>query len=127
MLIIFGLLAGGGLVSYLRLHGNNYCHYYNLANPENPQLPVPLHPPLLSVLPALAQRVDRDRLALLTASSSSMSLISQRLLAEGSLDSHPKQTENGRHVSSSSSLATRREFEAGTHEVASGPNPISNR
>jgi hypothetical protein len=42
---------------------------------------------------------------------------------------HPKQTQDARTSSSStsSSKSTRTKFGAAAHEVPSGPNPISNR
>ncbi|KAK4786108.1 hypothetical protein SAY86_002797 [Trapa natans] len=66
------------------------------------------------------------------ASSPSISLASRRLLSESSMTSfHPKLTQNHHHHPSHSSSSTtpssRREIEAGAHEVPSGPNPISNR
>ncbi|KAL7172737.1 hypothetical protein ACSBR2_032249 [Camellia fascicularis] len=71
-----------------------------------------------------------------TPSSMASSIPTRRLLADSSssptskMNFHPKNTQNSHtpsSSSSSSSSSTRREFEAGAHEVPSGPNPISNR
>ncbi|KAI9384173.1 hypothetical protein POPTR_012G019400v4 [Populus trichocarpa] len=59
----------------------------------------------------------------------------KRLLLESSepasttMNLHPKQTQDARTSSSStsSSKSTRTKFGAAAHEVPSGPNPISNR
>ncbi|KAF9671073.1 hypothetical protein SADUNF_Sadunf12G0009000 [Salix dunnii] len=57
----------------------------------------------------------------------------KRLLLESSdspsttMNLHPKQTQDARTSSSSSSKSTRTKFGASAHEVPSGPNPISNR
>ncbi|PKI64796.1 CLAVATA3/ESR (CLE)-related protein TDIF-like [Punica granatum] len=80
---------------------------------------------LLFVFLVSTRHVDQHPAVLLMASSS-VSITSRRLLSENSVNFHPKpSTANKRHRSSSST--PRREFEAGAHEVPSGPNPISNR
>lgn len=84
---------------------------------------------LVFVFLVSTRHVDRSQSSLSLATSSSVSLISRRLLSESSVSNfHPNPTKKHHHASSSTSNpSTKREFKAGAHEVPSGPNPISNR
>ncbi|XP_059626873.1 CLAVATA3/ESR (CLE)-related protein 41-like [Cornus florida] len=64
--------------------------------------------------------------------SSSIPTTAHRLIlmdSSSTMNLQPKKKQNShssRPSSSSSTTSTRKEFEAGAHEVPSGPNPISN-
>ncbi|KAF8388390.1 hypothetical protein HHK36_027057 [Tetracentron sinense] len=73
---------------------------------------------LLFALPA-----DQLKMSMASSLQTGRRLLDSSTASQSTMNLHPQQTKNTHTPSSSTS----RQFEAGAHEVPSGPNPISNK